>query len=61
MKVYIAKWCNCETGGYNHSDGILSLHSSYEGAKAACDEYEKEHCSDSEEDWTEIETKDLLP
>ena len=59
MKVYIAKWCSCEPGGYNYSDGILSLHSSYQGAEKACEEYmEKEGDADN---WTEIEDQELMP
>ncbi|UNA02494.1 hypothetical protein [Serratia phage SP1] len=60
VKIYIAKWCSCETGGYNHQDGILSIHRTVDGATAACAEYE-ETINDPEEDWTEIEVKDLLP
>ncbi|QPI13982.1 hypothetical protein MYO4S_00230 [Serratia phage 4S] len=59
MPIYIAKWCSCETGGYNYSDGILSIHKTYDGAKAACEEYEKQFDSE-EEDWTEIEESNLL-
>lgn len=60
-KIYIAEWCSCEKGGYNYSEGILSVHSTLEGAQAACAAYEKEYCDDSDMDWADIEIKDLLP
>lgn len=61
VKIYIAKWCSCDVDGYDYQDDILSVHSSYIGAVAACNEYENNPDGVNEKEWTEIEETYLLP